>query len=552
MRRDTQEHELYDRWWKNAIIYCLDVETYLDSDGDGVGDFAGLLERVDYLADLGVTCLWLMPFYPTPNRDDGYDVTDHYGLDERLGDFGDFTDFVRAANSRGMRVIADLVINHTSIEHPWFQAARQDRESRYHDYYVWQDERPADWETGLVFPGEQTENWTYDRTARRYYLHNFYRHQADLNPNNPAVRREMKQIISFWLQQDLAGFRVDAVPFLIEPDGIQGQLELTPHGFLRELSAHLRLRRGDAILLGEVNLRPEEQREFFGNGDELHMIFNFFTNQHIYLALAREDAEPLRTALAALPPIPEGAQWANFLTNHDELTLDKLTDAQRQEVFEAFGPDPDMQLYGRGIRRRLPTMLNGDRRRIELAYSLLFSLPGTPTLFYGEEIGMGENLDVEGRRSVRTPMQWTSGENGGFSQADAESIRRPFPDGPYGPAEVNVAEQHGRPDSLLSWMQRLIARRRATPEFGLGEWTLLDVGSSNVLMIRYDWGERAVVAVNNLATDEVEVDIAAHIGDAELVDIWSDRDYRAPSAELNVGGLGFRWVRLTTSWAHAL
>ncbi len=542
------DHDQYDLWWKTAVIYCLDVEMYLDTDGDGIGDFRGLIERVDYLAGLGITCIWLMPFYPTPNRDDGYDVTDYVDVDDDLGDLGDLAEFVRAASERGIRVIADLVVNHTSDQHPWFQQARTGPDSPYHDYYVWSDERPEDWETALVFPGDQVENWTYDRKAGRYYLHRFYRHQPDLNPTNPAVQEEIKRVLGLWTQLGLSGFRVDAVPFLIELSGIEAQTEMTPHGFLREMAAYLGRRRGDAILLGEVNLPPQDALKFFGEGDELQMLFNFHVNQFLHLSLVRNDADPVRKALERLPAIPSTCQWANFLTNHDELTLDQLTESERQEVFDEFGPQDDMQLFGRGIRRRLPSMLGGDLARLHLAYTVLFSLPGTPVLFYGEEIGMGENLDIPGRRAVRSPMQWTSGRNAGFSTAPTEEVRRPVTEGPFGPANVNALDQARDPESILGWMKRLIRMRRETPEFGMGSHTLLDLGHSEVLAHRSDWGDRRVIALHNFSDEPVEVDVKSECGDRPVVDVWSDRNYGEVDVDaIRLSGHGYRWLRLTGS-----
>jgi trehalose synthase len=538
------ERSRYDRWWKNLVVYCLDVETYLDSDGDGVGDFAGLMKRMDYLANLGIDCLWLMPFYPAANLDDGYDVTDFYAVDPRLGHLGDFGSFLRGAHHQGIRVITDLVINHTSREHPWFQDAREGTGSKYHDYYVWQDERPEDWKTQLVFPGEQTENWTYDRKARRYYLHHFYDHQPDLNPNNPAVREEIKEIISFWVELGLSGFRVDAVPFLIELGGIEAHLAITPHGLLIELSEILSHRRGDSILLGEVNLPPAQAVEFFGEGDELQMMFNFHVNQYLHLALVRHDADPLRKAIGNLPTIPENCQWANFLTNHDELTLDQLTEGERQEVFEAFGPEPGMRIFDRGIRRRLPAMLGGDEARLRLAYSLLFSLPGIPVLFYGEEIGMGENLDIPGRLAVRSPMQWAPGPGAGFSSAPVDDLRRRPPTGAYSPDRVNVDAQIDDPDSTLSWMRRLIRRRRILPEFGLGDYSLVEVGSSKVLALRFEWAGRTLLTLHNLSDQQVEVDISEVLGDEPVVDVWSDSTYLPAERAFPLSANGFRWIRI--------
>ena len=429
--------ETSDLWWKTAVIYCLDVETFLDWDDDGTGDFPGLAQRLDYLSSLGVTCLWLMPFYPSPDRDDGYDIVDFYAVDPRLGSLGDLVEVIRTARDRGMRVIADLVVNHTSNQHPWFQAARADRDSKYRDFYVWSDDPPADVQAEPTFPDQETSVWTFDEQAGQYYLHRFYSHQPDLNVANPLVRDEVAKIMGFWTQLGLSGFRVDAVPFFLETMGItDGDQDLPdPHSYFRDLRALLNRQRGDAILLGEVNLSHEDQLKFFGgpDGDELHMQFDFIGMQRLYLSLARGDFAPLVDALETRPRPQIASQWASFVRNHDELTLDKLTEEERQEVFAAFGPEPDMQVYDRGLIRRLPPMLDGDQRRIRMVYSLLFSLPGTPVLFYGEEIGMGENLAAGDRTAVRTPMQWSAGTNGGFSDAPADRLPGSLPEGAYGP-----------------------------------------------------------------------------------------------------------------------
>ncbi|MGH2699162.1 MAG: alpha-amylase family glycosyl hydrolase, partial [Actinomycetota bacterium] len=342
-----------DLWWKNAIVYCLDVETFFDGDGDGCGDLLGLTERIDYLAGMGITCLWLMPIYPSMQRDDGYDVTDFYGVDKRLGTLGDLVEMIRTANDRGIRVIVDIVLNHTSDQHPWFRAARSDPDSSYHDFYVWADERPPDPPGGVVFPDQEDSMWGWDEEAQRWFFHRFYSHQPELNVANPRVCDELAQILGFWLQQGLAGFRVDAVPFLLEPIGLPDDSVGDPHELLRDLRRYVNRRRGNAMMLGEVNLPPEELRSFFGDedGDELHMAFNFPVNQAMYLALARGDATPLSTALEGLPDIPDDCQWANFVRNHDELTLDKLSEDERGEVFAAFGPEEELQLFGRGLRR---------------------------------------------------------------------------------------------------------------------------------------------------------------------------------------------------------
>ena len=544
-----------DLWWKNGIVYCLDVETFLDSDGDGTGDLQGLTDRVDYLAGIGVTCIWLMPFYPTPNRDDGYDISDYYAVDPRLGSLGDFAALIRTAKDRGMRVIVDLVINHTSDRHPWFRDALRSENSTHRDWYVWVDEPPAQPDTGVVFPDAEDSIWTKDDKSGQYYLHHFYSHQPDLNIGNPAVREEIAKIAGFWLQLGVDGFRVDAVPFLIETGGldVDGDIALDPHELLRDLRSFMSRRRGDSVMLGEVNLPPDDLVEFFGDGDELELLFDFPLMQAMYLALAREDAGPLRAALDARPEIPEDAQWANFVRNHDELTLDQLSDDERQEVFDAFGPDEDMQLFGRGLRRRLPPMLGGDPDRIRLVYSLLFALPGTPVLFYGEEIGLGENLEVDGRLSVRTPMQWTDERNAGFSTARPSRLPRPLPEGQFGPLAVNVSAQRRDDASLLNWMERIMRRRKETPELGWGRTTLLDAGDDAVLAHRCDWEGTAVVVIHNLAAAprQITVDLGPMDGLDEVVDLLDGGEQVSEvddgSIDLTVAGYGYHWFRLQDS-----
>jgi maltose alpha-D-glucosyltransferase/alpha-amylase len=543
--------ETSDLWWKNAVVYCLDVETFQDSDGDGIGDFNGLIQRIDYLAGLGVTCLWLMPFCPTSNRDDGYDIVDYYAVDPRLGSLGDFVEFVRTARDRGLRVIADLVVNHTSDRHPWFLSARSDRASPYRDWYVWRDTVPESGPKDLVFPDAEESNWAWDEEAGQYYLHRFYRHQPDLNIACPAVRDEIRKIVGFWLELGLAGFRVDAVPFLLETDGIEGRVDLVPHDWLRALRAFLSRRRGDAVLLGEVNLEPEEVRRFFGDedGDELHMCLNFNLNQAMALALVRQDAGPLVHGLRALPSLPGSAQWANFVRNHDEWSLDKLTEAERQEVFRAFGSKEEMQLFGRGLRRRLPTMLDGDEARLRMAYGLAFALPGAPVLFYGEEIGMAENLAIPGRLSVRAPMQWSEESNGGFSTAPPEKLRRPVVEGRrWGPKAVNAARQRREPDSLLAWMERLIRRRRETPEIAFGRWSLVKLPEAAVVALRYDWDGRTVLVFHNLGPKpcrtSCRLDHAA--GWEGLIDLLGHGAFalaKDGTLTVELEGYGSRWLR---------
>ncbi|GAA3642191.1 alpha-amylase family protein [Microbacterium awajiense] len=538
-----------DLWWKTAVVYCLDVETYLDSDGDGVGDLQGLAQRIDYLAQLGVTCLWLMPFYPTPDRDDGYDVADFYGVDPRLGTLGDFVEVVRTARDRGMRVIVDLVVNHTSDKHPWFVSAKRSVDSPYRDFYVWRDDPPPKGQKNAVFPGEADGIWEKDEKSGQWYQHSFYPHQPDLNVANPKVRDEIAKVIGFWLELGISGFRVDAVPFFLEvPPGAH---MTDPHELLRDLRAFMQRRSSEAILLGEVNLPYAQQVEYFGGeqASELTMQFDFVGMQSIYLSLARSSAAPLIDALQDRPDLPVEVQYANFLRNHDELTLDKLTDDERDEVFAAFAPDERQRVFGRGITRRLPPML-GDPRRVRMAYSLLFTLPGTPVLFYGEEIGMGENIEIDGREAVRTPMQWSADRNGGFSDAAPSRLVAPLPGDGYAPQHVNVASQVEDRESLLHFFRDLTARYRISPELGWGRFEVLgqDVEAILVHSLTADVGR--VIAVHNFAdapattrfavADEPEGATLVDLLGAERIEIGTKG-----RVELEVAAYGYRWLRVS-------
>ncbi len=436
-----------ERWFRQAVVYCLDVDTYQDSNGDGIGDLPGLIDRLDHLARLGVTCIWLNPIHPSPDRDDGYDITDFYAVHPHLGTLGDFVELIHQADNRGIRVLIDLVVNHTSDEHPWFQSARSDPSSPYRDWYVWSTEQPSDLRQGTVFPGYQDTTWSFDDAAGQWYYHRFYDFQPDLNMNNPRVRQEIEKIIGFWLQLGVAGFRLDAAPFIIELTVPGDPSPRQDFSWLNDLHDQLAWRRGDAVILAEANVEPEQLIEYFGDGHRLPMLFNFILNQRTFLALARHEVGPILQALAETPALPDTCQWATFLRNHDEVDLGRLVGHEHDEVFAAFGPDPDMQLYGRGIRRRLAPMLGNDRRRIEMAYALQFSLPGTPVIRYGDEIGMGEDLTLPERNAIRTPMQWSDGPNAGFSTTRRKrDLRRPvITGGDFGFETVNVEDQRARP-----------------------------------------------------------------------------------------------------------
>ena len=536
-----------DRWYKNAVVYCASIETFLDSNGDGVGDLAGLSRKLDYLQGLGVTAIWLMPFQPSPGRDDGYDISDYYGVDPRFGTLGDFVAFTQGAGARGIRVIMDLVINHTSDQHPWFRSARKGEGAPFHDWYVWADKKPPDAQKGIVFPGVQKTTWTRDAAAKQYYFHRFYEFQPDLNFANPEVRAEMLKVMAFWLQLGVAGFRVDAIPFVIEQVDPETGKETPDYALLRDFREFVQWQRGDAVLLAEANVPPDQNVRFFGeDGDRMQMMFNFHVNQHLFLALATGEAKPLATALEETRQIPALAQWGLHLRNHDELDLGRLTDAEREKVFAAFGPEPEMQLYDRGIRRRLAPMLNGDRRRIEMANSLLFTLPGTPVIRYGDEIGMGDDLDLPERYCARTPMQWDDSANSGFSTAK-KPVSPVISGGAYGYQHLNVAAQRRDPESLLNWVERIIRMRKEVPEVGLGAFSLLDAGDEAVLAMRYDWEGRSVVFLHNLGENAREVFFAVGVAGADcLVNLLSDDHSRAARDGRHcvlLEGYGYRWFR---------
>ncbi|MGY2048509.1 alpha-amylase family protein [Methylobacterium sp. JK268] len=539
-----------DLWYKNAVIYSLSVGTFMDANGDGIGDFSGLERRLDYLVGLGVTALWLAPFQPSPLRDNGYDVSDYYGVHPRYGTLGDFVAFTHAAKQRGLRVLIDLVVNHTSDRHPWFQSARQDPDSPYRDWYVWSKTKPANAESGVVFPGVQTSTWTYDRAARAYYFHRFYDFQPDLNTANPAVQAEILKIMGFWIQLGVSGFRMDAVPFVIAEKGpeVTGAPK-EQFGMLRDLREFLQWRQGDAIILAEANVVPRQDLDYFGqDADRMQMMFNFQVNQGLFHALATGTTERLVACLEKTRPRPAAAQWAQFLRNHDELDLGRLPDAEREVVFAAFAPDEDMRLYGRGIRRRLPPMLGGDRRRLELAYSLMFTLPGTPVLRYGDEIGMGDDLSLPERDCARTPMQWSDEPEAGFTLSE-RPVRPVIASGPYGFPHVNAAAQRPDPNSLLNWMERIIRMRKEVPEIGWGDFVVIETGAESVLGLRYDWRNNAVLCLHNLAAEPVEIRFATGL-DGEgrhLIDLLTGQRSRADEKDRHcvlLEGYGYRWYRV--------
>jgi maltose alpha-D-glucosyltransferase/alpha-amylase len=539
-----------DLWYKNAVVYCLSVGTYMDANGDGIGDFQGLMRRLDYLHGLGVTAVWLMPFQGSPGKDDGYDISDYYTVNPAYGSLGDFVDFTHAAKQRGIRVIIDLVVNHTSNEHAWFQDARRDPKSKYRDWYVWSKKKPRNANQGMVFPGVQKSTWTHDTLAKEWYFHRFYDFQPDLNTSNPEVQAEILKIMGFWIQLGVSGFRMDAVPFVISTKGADVTKPREQYDILRTLREFLQWRVGDSIILAEANVLPNTDMQYFGDdGDRMHMMFNFQVNQNLFYALASADTKPLAKAMQKTEDRPESGQWGMFLRNHDELDLGRLSEKQRQKVFAAFGPNKEDQLYDRGIRRRLAPMLGGDRRRIELAYSLMFTLPGTPVLRYGDELGMGDDLSLPERNCCRTPMQWSTEPHGGFTKSN-KPIAPVISGGPYGFEHLNAAEQRRDTDSMLNWTERIIRMRKEVPEVGWGPFEVLDVGNDAVLAVRYDWRNNSVLFLHNFGREPCEVEFSAGLKDERgnhLINLLSpDHSTAGKNGKHRVclEGYGYRWYRV--------
>lgn len=520
----------------------------MDGNGDGVGDFEGLSSRLEYLHSIGVDTVWLAPFQPSPNKDNGYDISDFYGVDPRHGSSGDFVAFMHRAKKLGIKVIIDLVVNHSSDQHPWFKNACSAKDARYRDWYVWRDKKPATWNEGMVFPGVQERTWTFEPKTRSYYFHRFFHHQPDLNTDNPEVRKEIERIMGYWLELGVSGFRVDAVPFILESPVTESKKKPKLHfEYLEEMRRFLQWRSGDAVLLGEANVLPKESEKYFGeNGQGIHLMFNFYANQYLFYALATGDVAPFIKALEQTRNTGMTSQWAVFLRNHDELDLGRLKDHERQKVFEKFGPDKHMQLYDRGLRRRLAPML-GNRQQVELAYSLMFSLPGTPVMRYGDEIGMGENLDLPERDAVRTPMQWANETNGGFSRGK-KLVHPMIDEGYYSYKHTNVEDQKRDPDSLLNWMVTMIRLRRQCPEIGIATWDIIPLKQEHVLAMRYRGKHNMLLIFHNFSESPVEIELTARqAGHERLTDLRNHivSDVSAGGKHvISLDGYGYRWFEM--------
>jgi maltose alpha-D-glucosyltransferase / alpha-amylase len=501
-------------WFKHAVFYEIHTRAFFDGNDDGSGDLRGLTEKLDYLQWLGVDCIWLLPLYPSPLRDGGYDIADFTNVHEDYGTVEDFRQLIEAAHQRGIRVIADLVMNHTSSDHPWFQASRADRDGPHGDWYVWSDTDEPWQEARVIFLDTEPSNWTWDPVRGQYYWHRFFSHQPDLNYDNPEVQRAMLDVLRFWLDLGIDGFRMDAIPYLYERDGTNGENLPESHEYLRRVRAEVDANYPDKVLLAEANQWPEDVVEYFGDGDECHMCFHFPVMPRMFMALRREDAAPIYEILERTPPIPENCQWGLFLRNHDELTLEMVTDDERDYMYTEYAKDPRMKL-NLGIRRRLAPLMDSGRDEIQLLHAIMFSLPGSPVLYYGDEIGMGDNIFLGDRDGVRTPMHWTGDRNGGFSRADfAQLYLPPLMDPVYGYQAVNVEAQLRTPTSLLRWIRRFIALRKQHPVFGLGSYEPLETSNPRIFAHVRRYEDDIVLCVHNVArsAQAVELDLARFRG----------------------------------------
>ncbi len=502
------------QWYKDAIIYQVHVRAFQDSNGDGIGDFTGLAQRLDYLQRLGVNALWLMPFFPSPLRDDGYDISDYYSVHPNYGSLDDFKGFLGAAHQRGIRVIIEMVLNHTSDQHPWFQESRKSVENPHRDWYVWSDTDTRYQGVRIIFVDTELSNWAWDPVSKSYYWHRFFSHQPDLNFDNPAVREEVWNVMKFWLEMGVDGFRLDAVPYLIEREGTSCENLPETHQVIKELRAKIDQHFPGRMLLAEANQWPADLGPYFGDSDEFHMAFHFPLMPRMFMALKLEDRKPITEILKQTPKIPDICQWCLFLRNHDELTLEMVTDMERDYMYDEYARDRSTRINV-GIRRRLAPLLDNDRRKIELMNGLLMSLPGTPIVYYGDEIGMGDNVRLGDRNGVRTPMQWDGGWNAGFSSADPETLYSMTILNPlYGYQSVNVDAQKRSAHSLLSWMRRIIEVRKSTPVFGRGTIEFLYPNNHRVLAYVRQLGRETVLVVNNLSdsAQAVELDLAQYKG----------------------------------------
>ncbi len=547
-------------WYEDAVFYGMDIRRFQDSNGDGIGDIRGLISRLDYLTDLGITALWLLPFQDTPLQDNGYDVRDYYQVDPRVGTLDDFIELVQETKKRDIHLVMDLVMNHTSKEHPWFEASRRDPHSRYRNYYVWTEEIPEDdqYSGEPVFPGEEDSVWTYDPVAKAYYYHRFYHFQPDMRTSNPMVQEEIFRALDFWLALGVDGFRIDAAPLMVEPKGLESTVIEDPFKLFRELHHHAVSRKPDVVLLGEANVPMDDMDKFFGGGSMMNMLFNFLLGPHILLSFARENAQPIHTYLEDLLEPPENDQWLNFIRNHDEMTLEIMPEEQRQVIYEHFAPKEEQRIYDRGLRERITPILSGEgkpmhREKLEMAFSLLFSTPGTPIFMYGDEIGMGSDLSLPGRFPVRTPMQWSDEKNAGFSTAD-DLIAPVIDEGPFSYKAINVEHQKADANSFWHFMKQMIAERKDAPEVGLCPVNLLEPEKRDPrLLIHYFMPvqdsprQNPLVFIHNVSPDTVSgvIDHEVISQDEAKVRLGRGKLVRAEKAKMEVElpPYGYLWIQ---------
>jgi maltose alpha-D-glucosyltransferase/alpha-amylase len=532
-------------WYKDAVFYEVYVRAFYDSNSDGHGDLKGLTHKLDYLQDLGVNCIWLLPIYPSPLKDDGYDISDYYGVHSTYGTLDDFKELLEAAHTRGIRVIMDLVLNHTSDQHPWFQAARSDRNSTYRDYYVWSDTNQKYKEARIIFLDTEPSNWTWDEKAGQYYWHRFYASQPDLNYDNPEVQDEMFKIAGFWLDLGVDGFRADAVPYLFEREGTNCENLPETHAYLKKLRTFIDKNYPGRILLCEANQWPEDVRPYFGNGDEFQMAFHFPIMPRIFMGLKKGRGDDMVEILRRTPSIPENCQWCIFLRNHDELTLEMVTEEERQWMWEQYTQEPRMRL-NLGIRRRLAPLLDNDRRKIELAHSLLFTLPGSPILYYGDEIGMGDNIRLPDRNGVRTPMQWNAARGAGFSAAPSQSLYSSIIDDDiYDTVRVNVQSQRQDPNSLWNTIRGMIATRKQHPAFGRGEFEWIDFENNRIAAFQRTFEGKMILAIHNLSDSEQSIVLKTKESVKSLTDLLSQDVFtsKKEDIEINLAPYQYLWLK---------
>jgi maltose alpha-D-glucosyltransferase/alpha-amylase len=535
-------------WYKDAVIYQIHVRTFHDSNGDGIGDFEGLETKLDYLQELGINAIWLMPFFPSPLRDDGYDIADYYSVHPSYGTLEDFLKFLESAHERGIRVIIEFVANHTSDQHPWFKESRSSPDNPRRDWYVWSDTDTRYKGTRIIFLDTEKSNWAWDPISKAFYWHRFFNHQPDLNYDNPAVREEMWNVMKFWLEMGVDAFRLDAIPYLVEREGTSCENLPETHAVLKEFRRKLDENFPGRMLLAEANQWPADLRPYFGDGDEFHMAFHFPLMPRMFMGLKLEDRKPITEILQQTPEIPPSCQWSLFLRNHDELTLEMVTDMERDYMYDSYAESKTMRI-NLGIRRRLAPLLNNDRRRIELMNGMLMSLPGTPIIYYGDEIGMGDNINLGDRNGVRTPMQWTGETNAGFSTAPPEHLYAPLIQDPvYGYPAVNVLRQRASEHSLLNWMQLIITVRRSTAVFGRGSIEFLYPANHRILAYVRRLGNETVLVVNNLSStaQAVELDLRRYKGNIPIEMSGRNMFPRVGDVPylLTMGPYQFFWFRL--------